>query len=67
MKIHCTCPMCKTERKVEVNFADYAKWVDGATVQSAFPYLSADDREALISGICPTCWDKMFPEDDEED
>ena len=45
---------------------DYLDWSDGELAQVAFPYLSADEREMLITGICPTCWDKMF-DDGEED
>lgn len=29
-------------------------------VQELFPELSADDRERLISGMCPTCCDAKF-------
>ena len=36
----------------------------GALIQDAFPNMSADHREMLISGTCPVCWDKMFPEED---
>jgi hypothetical protein len=32
----------------------------GAYVQDAFPYLSAPEREQLISGTHPKCWDEMF-------
>jgi hypothetical protein len=34
-------------------------------VQDAFPYLSAGERELLISGTCDPCFQEMFPEDDE--
>ena len=62
------CPFCGKEHAVEVSAADFWEWNDGALVQDAFPYLSANEREILISGICPTCWDKMFPpEEDEEE
>ena len=54
------CPFCGCENKITVNEADYRSWRDGELAQIAFPYLSADDREMLISGICPTCWDEMF-------
>ena len=57
------CPFCGHANEVEVNEIDYLDWQDGELVQNAFPYLSADDREMLISGICPTCWDKMFGQD----
>jgi hypothetical protein len=35
--------------------------------QDAFPHLTADERELLISGTCGSCFNAMFPEDDEED
>ena len=61
------CPFCGHANEVAVNEADYWDWQDGALVQDAFPYLTADEREMLISGICPTCWAKTFGDDDEED
>lgn len=62
-----TCPFCGHANEVEVNEIDYLDWDDGLLVQDAFPYLSADEREMLITGICPTCWDKMFGGEDEDD
>jgi hypothetical protein len=47
-------------------YKDYLDWQNGVLAQVAFPYLSANEREALISGICPTCWEKMFGGDDDE-
>ena len=61
------CPFCGHAHEVEVNEMDYWDWQDGELAQNAFPYLSADEREMLISGICPTCWDKMFGSDEEPD
>ncbi len=60
------CPICGHAHEVEVNEMDYWDWKDGALVQDAFPYLSANEREILISGICPFCWDNMFGEEVEE-
>ena len=60
------CPFCGRGNEVEVNESDYWDWNDGELVQVAFPYLSADEREMLISGICPTCWNKTFGGGDEE-
>ena len=54
------CPFCGEEFSVQVNSADYDAWKDGVPAQVAFPYLSADERELLISGICPACWAEMF-------
>lgn len=61
------CPFCGRGNEVEVNESDYWDWDDGELVQDAFPYLSADEREMLISGICPTCWNEMtnaFPKEE---
>lgn len=55
-----SCPMCGCGNEVEVNEADYWDWDDGALVQNAFPYLPAEKREMLITGLCPTCWNKMI-------
>lgn len=54
------CPFCGRASEVEVNEMDYLDWQDGALAQDAFPYLSASEREMLISGICDSCWDGMF-------
>ena len=63
------CPMCQKMNSVEVYKADFEKWRNGELIQVAMPYLSADDREIIKTGICPTCWDRMFsfPENDEEE
>ena len=34
-------------------------------MQDIFPELSLGDRELLISGTCGTCWDKLFPSEEE--
>ena len=41
-------------------------------VQDVFPHHSANQREAIMgyrSGfyLCPLCWDKTFPEEEEND
>lgn len=68
--INTTCPLCGKITPVQIRrVADYRDYMlNGKLAQDAFPYLSADEREMLISGICPTCWDNMFPpEEDEEE
>ena len=62
MKI--TCNQCSEVHVIEVDFQDWSDWRRGKLAQDAFPYLSADERELLISGICGKCFDKMFPPDD---
>lgn len=61
------CPFCGKGHEIEVNEIDYLDWQDGEHAQNAFPYLSANEREMLISGICPDCWDKMFWQEEDED
>ena len=43
------------------------RWQEGETIQSAFPDMSAGDREILISGTHAACWDKLFPGEEESD
>lgn len=59
------CPFCGHINFIEVNIADYLDWQNGALVQDAFPYLSAEKREAVISGICRTCQNNVFGEEEE--
>jgi hypothetical protein len=40
--------------------------LQGAYVQDAFPTLSAEEREFLISGTTPEAWAKMFPPEEED-
>jgi hypothetical protein len=37
------------------------RWVNGESIQNCFPYLSADQREILKTGIDSESWDRMFP------
>ena len=43
-------------------YEDYLKWKEGTLIQTAFPYLSADDREFLISSLSPTAWKALCQE-----
>lgn len=58
------CVICGHEHFMLVDEADLLAWQNGKLAQDAFPYLSADEREMLISGICPACWDRMFGGED---
>ena len=37
------------------------RWQGGENIQRVFPDMSAGEREVLITGIHPACWDKLFP------
>ena len=54
------CPFCGEIHCVEVPVEGLLMWEQGTPIQRAMPNLSADEREMLISGICPDCWRKTF-------
>ena len=58
------CPICGEYHEVEVSESDFVAWQCGEHAQNAFPYLTANEREILISGICSKCWTDMFGEGD---
>jgi len=37
---------------------------NGALVQDAFPHLTPDQREFIMTGILPDVWDAAFAEED---
>ena len=67
MEIYTSCPFCGKEAHVAVESADFEAWQNGALIQDVMWYLTPEERETLISGICPSCWDKMFPPEEEEE
>ena len=62
MTISCSCPFCGAISQVEVKEKDWDSYQKGALAQRAFPYLSATDREIIISHICPKCQERIFGE-----
>lgn len=54
------CPDCGQSKTLEVTKAEAVNYYSGALIQNAFPNLSADDRERLITGYCPACWNNIF-------
>lgn len=59
------CPLCGIMNEIQVNENDYFDWERGKHTQDAFPYLTPYERESLISGFCPDCWERMFPIEDD--
>lgn len=60
LEILCECPFCGKVNSVMVVADDYAAYLEGMLIQDAFPYLSADERELIMTGICPACWNDMW-------
>ena len=59
------CPYCGTISKVAVPESGLRQWKSGTRIQDALPMLTTDEREILMSGVCPKCWDEVFGEVDE--
>jgi len=52
-----SCPFCGTHHCVTVDRGDLEKYKKGeGLIQNIFPYLSADEREYINTGICSKCW-----------
>ena len=64
MLVERCCPWCGKLASVEVPTPAFRRWQSGVPVQSAFPTLTPDQREVLVSGTHPACWAKLFPDDD---
>lgn len=70
-EIKVTCIHCKREFTVKVRVEDYIKFdmPNRPMIQDIFPYLTAGERELLLTQTCQECWDNMFKflEDEEDD
>lgn len=55
------------EFSIVTRLDDAQRWVNGELIQNCFPYLNADQREILKTGIDAQGWEAMFAgsEDDE--
>lgn len=47
---------------ITVELSDANEWINGGMIQNCFPYLNADERELLMTGIDAQMWDEMFGE-----
>ncbi len=67
IELELQCKYCDYEELLNVPESDYNAWHNGAFIQEVFHYLSAGQRELMISGTCDTCWNKFFPNANDED
>jgi len=57
------CKKCLREFVIFLKTEDYNDWIDGkGFIQDLMPYLSASERELLLSGTCGECFDKWIQE-----
>ena len=58
------CNLCSKEYNIIADRNDMEAWVSGDKyIQDALAYLSAAERELLISQTCGPCWDILYPND----
>ena len=62
-----TCTVCGQYEMWSLDRDSVMRWHEGENIQRVFPDMSAGDREILISGTHPACWDKLFGEDDSDE
>lgn len=65
--LYSKCNSCDTSGELTVKAHDYNAYQSGVMVQTAFPYLTPEQREFyFISRMCGECWDHLFSAWDEE-
>lgn len=57
------CPICGKSYIVTVPHDGFIAWRNGSRIQDCMPSLSNEDREALMTGICGECWERMYGEE----
>ena len=61
------CRQCGVVYNILANRDDIQDWLSGSGyIQDILSYLSAAERELLISGTCDVCWKSMFGSDEDE-
>jgi hypothetical protein len=64
--INGVCPVTHKPWVVTVPEEAYDRWCAGEYIQRCMPFLTADQREMLMSGTSKEGWDILFPEEDAE-
>ena len=72
MKIRTKCVNCDVHFQFVVNGDDWRAWKSGRPIQDSLPYLSAEERELLLTCRCLECFERdendfsEFPEFSEQ-
>ena len=62
------CMMCGKTSEMEVDSLAFHRWQnERVLIQLAFPDMSVEDRETLISGTHGPCFEAMFADEEDED
>lgn len=54
------CAVCGKQAEVSMTVDQFGRWQTGEFVQIVLPHMSASERELLISGTHPACWNKLY-------
>ena len=60
------CFFCGRGSVLQVPKDGFDKWKSGTLIQFALPELTDDEREMLINGTHPICWDENMIDDEDE-
>jgi hypothetical protein len=52
-------------REFEISEEQLSRYMRGALIQEAFPHLTPDEREFILTGITEEEWDEAFLEEEE--
>ena len=59
------CRFCGSVYELSIAPSDVTRWRSGEFIQDAMPYLTAEERELLISGTCNDCWEEMLGQEED--
>lgn len=66
VEVHCR--ICGSKHILTMNEFQWDEYLSGVGyAQDIFPNWTHEERELLITQICGPCFDKMFPEEDEDE
>jgi hypothetical protein len=60
------CQLCHKTSDFTLDAEKVERWRAGEFIQDVFPELTANQREQIISGVHPKCWDILFPDDEDQ-
>lgn len=62
-----TCMHCSESTNFIITKDEYVRWIlNNEYIQDVFSYLDKEEREMMISGTHPKCWEEMFADIDED-
>ena len=61
-----TCMHCSESTDFIITKNEYVRWIlNNEYIQDVFSYINKEEREMMISGTHPKCWEEMFSDIDE--